>query len=85
MKENAFSAAEQMLGYIFQIRFALYQLFQLPENAICFIEKDDDIDFTDQEEGRILFSLKHKAPGDSLNDLWRFRLSGGFRAEIQTA
>jgi len=69
MKENTFSATEQMLGYIYQIRFALYQLFQLPENAVCFIEKDDDIDFTDQEEGKILFSLKHKAPGDSLSDL----------------
>lgn len=67
--ENLYSAAEQALGYVYQIRFALLQTFKLNENTVCFIEKDDDIDFSDPEEGRILASLKHKAVGDSLTDL----------------
>lgn len=67
--ENQFSAGEQALGYIYQIRFALLQTFKLNEDAVCYIEKDDDIDFTDPDEGKILASLKHKATGDSLTDL----------------
>lgn len=67
--DNQFSAAEQALGYLYQPRYALFQIFRLPEETACFIEKDDDIDFTDLDEGRILASLKHKAPGDTLTDL----------------
>lgn len=67
--DNQFSAAEQALGYIYQFRHALFLTLRLPEKAICCIEKDDDIDFSDPEEGRILASLKHKAPGDALTDL----------------
>jgi hypothetical protein len=67
--DNPFSASEQALGYIYQLRFALLQTLRLPEETVCYIEKDDDIDFTDPEEGRILASLKHKAPGDTLTDL----------------
>lgn len=67
--ENLYSAAEQALGYVYQIRFALLQTFKLNESTVCFIEKDDDIDFSDPEEGKILASLKHKAVGDSLTDL----------------
>lgn len=67
--DNQFSAAEQALGYLYQPRYALLQILRLPENTVCFIEKDDDIDFADPEEGRILASLKHKAPGDTLADL----------------
>jgi hypothetical protein len=63
------SAAEQALGYIYQPRYALLQLLRMPEDTVCFIERDDDIDFTDADEGRILASLKHKAPGDTLTDL----------------
>lgn len=66
---SPFSASEQALGYIYQLRFALLQTLRLPEETVCYIEKDDDIDFTDPEEGRILASLKHKAPGDTLTDL----------------
>lgn len=66
---NQFSAADQALGYLYQLRYALLQTLRLPEETLCFIEKDDDIDFSDPEEGRILASLKHKAPGDSLTDL----------------
>ncbi len=67
--ENLYSAAEQALGYVYQIRFALLQTFKLNESTVCFIEKDDDIDFSDPDEGKILASLKHKAAGDSLSDL----------------
>ena len=66
---NQFSAADQALGYLYQLRFALLHTFRLAEDVACFIEKDDDIDFADPDEGRILASLKHKAPGDSLTDL----------------
>lgn len=66
---SQFSASEPALGYFYQPRYALLQLLRLPEETVCFIEKDDDIDFTDAQEGRILASLKHKAPGDTLTDL----------------
>ncbi len=90
-----FSAAEQGLGYIYQIRFALLKMFSLPEDALCFIEKDDDLNFEDSEEGQLLASLKHKAPGDKLSDLspdfwksvriWseRYLASGNNRDSIQ--
>lgn len=67
--ENQFSAGEQALGYIYQIRFALLKIFSLDEKTSCYIEKDDDVDFSDPEEGKILASLKHKSVGDSLTDL----------------
>ena len=66
---SQFSASEPALGYLYQLRYALLQILRLPEETTCFIEKDDDIDFTDADEGRILASLKHKAPGDTLTDL----------------
>ena len=67
--DNQFSAGDQALGYIYQFRYALLQTLRLPEKTVCYIEKDDDIDFSDPDEGRILASLKHKAPGDALTDL----------------
>ena len=67
--KNKFSAAEQALGYLYQVRFALLQMMILPENSACFIEKDDDLDFSDPVEGQLLASLKHKARGDRLTDL----------------
>jgi hypothetical protein len=69
LSDNQFSAAEPALGYLYQLRYALLQTLRLPEGTACFIERDDDIDFTDPDEGRILASLKHKAPGDVLTDL----------------
>jgi hypothetical protein len=66
---NQFSAGDQALGYLYQFRYALFQTLRLPEQTVCFIEKDDDIDFSDPDEGQILASLKHKAPGDALTDL----------------
>lgn len=67
--QTGFSAAASALGYIYQPRYALFSLFRLPETTECWIERDDDIDFSDPDEGQILASLKHKAEGDSLSDL----------------
>lgn len=65
---NNFSAAAPSLGYIYQPRYALFSLLRLPETTECWIERDDDIDFSDPDEGQILASLKHKAEGDTLSD-----------------
>ncbi|MGV8991994.1 MAG: hypothetical protein ACOH1Q_11405 [Thiobacillus sp.] len=46
---DRYSAGEQGLGYIFQPRFALLRLLQLPESASVLIEKDDDLDFIDTD------------------------------------
>lgn len=66
---DQYSAGEQGLGYIYQPRFALLRLLQLPENTSVLIEKDDDLDFIDQDGAKTLASLKHKAVGDRLSDL----------------
>ncbi len=66
---DKYSASEQGLGYIYQPRFALLRLLELPENTAVFIEKDDDLDFVDKDGSKSLASLKHKAVGDRLTDL----------------
>lgn len=66
---DQYSAGEQGLGYIYQPRFALLRLLQLPESTSLLIEKDDDLDFLDREGVKTLASLKHKAEGDRLTDL----------------
>ncbi len=66
---DKFSAAEQGLGYIYQVRLALLQLLQLPEGTAVSLEMDDDLDFRDLAGGKSLASLKHKAVGDRLTDL----------------
>jgi hypothetical protein len=66
---DQYSASEQGLGYIYQPRFALLRLLQLPENTSVLIEKDDDLDFIDSNGVKSLASLKHKGTGDRLTDL----------------
>ena len=66
---DQYSAGEQGLGYIYQPRFALLRLLQLPESTSVLIEKDDDLDFLDKNGVKTLGSLKHKAVGDRLTDL----------------
>ena len=66
---NPYSASQQGLGYIYQARFALLRLLQLPESNSILIEKDDDLDFLDNNGVKTLASLKHKAVGDRLTDL----------------
>jgi hypothetical protein len=68
-KTDKYSAPQQALGYMYQPRYALHRILTLPEDTTCLLEADDDIDFTDPEEGKLLASLKHKAPGDKLTDL----------------
>lgn len=66
---NQYSAREQGLGYIYQPRFALLKLLQLPESTSVLIEKDDDLDFIDNNGVKTLASLKHKGAGNHLTDL----------------
>lgn len=66
---DQYSASEQGLGYIYQPRFALLRLLQMPESTSVLIEKDDDLDFLDKDGVKILASLKHKGVGDRLTDL----------------
>ncbi|MDY0211798.1 MAG: hypothetical protein RBR06_02190 [Desulfuromonadaceae bacterium] len=68
-KADQYSAPQQALGYMFQPRHALYSILKLPEDTTCLLEADDDLDYTNPEEGKLLASLKHKAPGDKLTDL----------------
>jgi hypothetical protein len=90
-RTDRFSAGEQGLGYLYQPRFALLQMLQLPEETSVFVEKDDDIDFVDVGGRKTLGSLKHKAPGERLTDLsvdfwksvriWLTRYKDGGRIE----
>ena len=66
---DKYSASEQGLGYIYQARLALLHLLQLSEDTAVFLEKDDDLDFIDDDGSKSLASLKHKAVGDRLTDL----------------
>ena len=66
---SPYSAAEQGLGYIYQARFALLRILELPEDCSLLFEKEDDVDFDDAVGHKSLVSLKHKAVGDTLTDL----------------
>lgn len=68
-RADRFSAGEQGLGYLYQPRFALLQMLQLPEETSVLVEKDDDIEFADEGGRKTLGSLKHKAEGERLTDL----------------
>ena len=69
IKKDQYSAGEQGIGYIYQGRLALLKLLQWPEDTSVLIEKDDDLDFVDQDGVKILASLKHKKTGDRLANL----------------
>lgn len=71
-------ASEQMLGYIYQIRYALYLLLENEDDeAKISIEKFDDVAFTkDNGSSNTFIQLKHhtKSYGnlaDSSTDIWR--------------
>ncbi|MDN2582193.1 ABC-three component system protein [Aquibium sp. ELW1220] len=66
---SKFSAAEQGLGYMFQPRLALLQALDCPEDCLVFIERNDDVEFVEQDGKVSLGSLKHKVEGDRLTDL----------------
>ena len=90
-RTDRYSAGEQGLGYLYQPRFALLRLLQLPESTAILIEKDDDLDFIDNAGQKTLGSLKHKAIGERLTDLstdfwksvriWITRYNGDGRSE----
>lgn len=95
--QDPFSAGPQGLGYIYQGRFALLKLLQLPEDNALWIEKDDDVEVLGWGAKRTLASLKHKASGDRTTDLsidfwksvriWltRYEQSGRSASQIQFA
>jgi hypothetical protein len=70
-------AVEQMLGYLYQVRYALYLLLENDdEQAQIGIEKFDDISFSHDDTPEIMIQLKHhtKAHGDlsdASTDMWR--------------
>lgn len=64
-----YSASEQGLGYLYQPRFALLHMLSQHEETELLIEKNDDLEFVDQEGKVTLASLKHKAVGGALTDL----------------
>lgn len=70
-------AVEQMLGYLYQVRYALYLLLENDdEQAQIGIEKFDDISFSHDDTPEIMIQLKHhtKACGDlsdASTDMWR--------------
>jgi hypothetical protein len=66
---DRFSASEQGLGYIYQPRFALLKMLEMPESTSVLIEKEDDLDFIDASGVKTLASLKHKAVGDRITNL----------------
>jgi hypothetical protein len=88
---DKFSAAESGLGYLYQPRFALLRMLELPEEVSVFVEKDDDLEFVDVAGRKTLGSLKHKAPGERLTNLstdfwksvriWLTRYNDGGRIE----
>lgn len=70
-------AVEQMLGYLYQVRYALYLLLENDdEQAQIGIEKFDDISFSHDDTSETMIQLKHhtKSCGDLSNastDIWR--------------
>ena len=74
---SSHQASEQMLGYLYQIIYALYLLLKSDNpNLQISIEKFDDIAFSENDNPRKLIQLKHHKckSGDLTNsstDLWR--------------
>lgn len=67
--KSKFAAGEQALGYVYQLRFALYRLLGLPETDGIFIERNDDVESVNESGDQTLASLKHKGIGDKVHDL----------------
>ena len=70
-------AAEQMIGYVYQVRYALALLLENDnEDLQISIEKFDDIAFSKNDTPKQLIQLKHHinhqgSLSDSSTDLWR--------------
>jgi hypothetical protein len=74
-RTDKYSAGEQGLGYIYQIRYALAHLMQQDESHSLLIEADDDVEVKDVGGQRTLISLKHKQAGETVGtlsvDFWK--------------
>ena len=72
---DKYSAGEQGLGYVYQIRFALAHLMNQDESQALLIEADDDVELRDVGGKRTLISLKHKQVGETVGtlstDFWK--------------
>ena len=70
-----FSAAEQTIGYLYQIRYALWLLLDGAEECELFIEALDDIHLEQQGTPQELLQTKHHVNKASLTDrspdLWK--------------
>ncbi len=70
-------AVGQMLGYLYQVRFALYLLLKYEnEDSQISIEKFDDVAFIEEGKPLELLQLKHHISksgdlSDTSNDFWR--------------
>lgn len=70
-------ASEQMLGYLYQVRYALILLLKAKnERYQISIEKYDDVAFSDDEDPKLMIQLKHHigkqgSLSDASTDLWR--------------
>ena len=70
-------AMEQMLGYLYQVRYALLLLLQNEDNqAQISLEKFDDVAFISDDNPELMIQLKHHTRNhgnltDSSTDLWR--------------
>ena len=72
---DKYSAGEQGLGYVYQIRFALAHLMKQDESQALLIEADDDVEVRDVAGKKTLISLKHKRVGETVGtlstDFWK--------------
>jgi hypothetical protein len=72
---DKYSAGEQGLGYVYQIRFALAHLMKQDESQALLIEADDDVELRDVDGKKTLISLKHKQVGETVGtlstDFWK--------------
>lgn len=74
---NNHQATEQMLGYLYQVRYALYLLLDNDnEQTQISIEKFDDIGFNDGDTPERMIQLKHHTKeygdlGNASTDIWR--------------
>lgn len=69
MNNNPYAAAASSIGYDYQIRLALLKAFELEESNEIKIEALDDIEISNENNDKILLSLKHKKEKEKLSNL----------------
>ena len=74
MKASEFDASPSALGYIYQVRYALFAALEKirelddPDNHSIVIEKIDDISFHNEGTPKELLQTKHRAKNTNLTD-----------------